>query len=353
MLNMYKDLNKRPASQLTRDNIEHALSAEQCGSGTDIGLAATSGPIKRRAIIDNERLRLYETGGDTVRDGQFNEHQRDMIQQSGRQLTVSPVDLDKEEDYEELAPGMSQSVCRLKAEKMKNLTKHTDEREYNKSRQDYNQIHMLVSHSQVKMGLMYISDLLSAICNSSTPQNNYQLAAQMSVIAMHCQGEVISDLFMSGTLGEACNAWFVNIVHSLNTIVNLSKLSAKKATHAILEMLVRMSFQYASAASKRKNQVIPAMSVVQKTERYFKKIIVSVLQCSIKVGSYEPITVKPTPVHYRETDGMNDAEFMTSLRETLESGDLGYGESSEEEEEEEESGESGSDVSEDEAKHYV
>ncbi|ACW84424.1 52K protein [Great tit adenovirus 1] len=240
------------------------------------------------------------------RDGNVNEHLRDIKYYSGKAIDLDENRKLTPSDFREDFPCYSKAENHIKAAALKRDADYTESYEVSAQNTDNNFFRMILLRQETMFGLYYVEHLIKSIMKEPS---NPALVRRLCTLAVEWNGRLKG--FITDLTDER-HAWLRDLITLLAAICR-SCSTIEEQLAAINTSLVEMALNFSSAAN-----VIPSAALGVRTRSVLSSICKEILQnmCEIAVCRDNCRAVLQ---YYTDQSGVSQSMYFSSLRDVLQS----------------------------------
>ena len=240
------------------------------------------------------------------RDGNVNEHLRDIRYYSGKSVQLDGDQKLKGSDFGEDYPCFSKGENFMKAAKLQRDADYTEIYEVSAQDADNNFYKVMLMRPETLFGLCYFESIIKNIM--SDPSNTVFLR-RLCALAVEWNGRLKGFI---PELPDDRHEWLRDLITLLAAICR-SCVTVDEQVAAINTSLVEMALNFSSAAS-----VIPSAALGVQTRSILSSICKEILQNMCQIGVCKD-NYRPAVQYYADQPGISHSTYFSSLRDVLQS----------------------------------
>lgn len=240
------------------------------------------------------------------RDGNTNEHLRDLRYYSGKAVQLDSATKLKSSDFREDYPCFSKAENHMKAAALKRDADYTESFEVSAQDTDNNFYRMVLLRPETVFGLYYFENIIKSLMKEPT---NPVLLRRLCTVAVEWSGR------LKGFIAEVTDerhGWLRDLITLLAAICR-SCHSLDEQIAAINTSLVEMALNFSSAAG-----VIPSAALGVQTRSILSSICREILENMCQIGICKD-NYRPVMQFYADQPGISQSVYFSSLRDVLQS----------------------------------
>lgn len=282
------------------DNSRLEQSSTPANEGTQLELplqAITEQMEKEESKVPQNNL---------FRDGNVNEHLRDLKYYSGKNVQLDTETQLKPNDFHEEYPCFSKGENFMKAATLKRDADFTETYEVSAQETDNNFYKMILMRPETIFGLYYFENILKSLIKDPS---NTALMRRLCIVAVEWSGRLKG--FISELTDER-HGWLRDLITLLAAICR-SCTTIDEQVAAINTSLVEMALNFSSAAS-----VVPSAALGVQTRSILSSVVREILQNMCQIGICKD-NYRNGLQFYADQPGLSQSIYFSSLRDVLQS----------------------------------
>ncbi|ADP30816.1 52K [Skua adenovirus 1] len=240
------------------------------------------------------------------RDGNVNEHLRDLKYYSGKSVELDSQTRLQAGDFREEFPCFSRGENFMKAATLKRDADYTESYEVSAQDADNNFYKMILMRPETIFGLYYFENILKNLIKDPT---NTTLVRRLCTVAVEWSGRLKGFI---PELTDERHGWLRDLITLLAAICR-SCVTVEEQVAAINTSLVEMALNFSSAAS-----VIPSAALGVQTRSILSSVVREILQNMCQIGICKD-NYRSGLQFYADQPGISQSIYFSSLRDVLQS----------------------------------
>lgn len=281
-------------------SILKSFQSDSSGDGTP-----TESPLQAYTDqMDKEESKVPQNN--LFRDGNMNEHLRDLKYYSGKSINLDENKKLTPSDFREDFPCYSKGENHIRAAQLKRDADFTESYEVSHQDTDNNFYRMILLRSETLFGLYYVEHLLKSLLKEPT---NVTLMRRLCALAVEWTGRLKG--FIT-ELTDDRHGWLRDLIILLAAICR-SCSTVEEQLAAINVSLVEMALEFSTAAS-----VIPSAALGVQTRSVLSSICKEILENMCQIGICKD-NYRQGLTFYSDQPGVSQTTYFSSLRDVLQS----------------------------------
>nr|QPN96240.1 52K protein [Siadenovirus sp.] len=240
------------------------------------------------------------------RDGNINEHLRDLRYYSGKAVSLDSSTRLKPNDFREDFPCYSRAENHMKAAALKRDADYTEAFEVSAQDADNNFYRMILLRPETVFGLYYFENIIKSLLKEPT---NSVLLRRLCAVAVEWTGRLKGFI---AELTDERHGWLRDLITLLAAICR-SCHTLDEQIAAINTSLVEMALNFSTAAG-----VIPSAALGVQTRSILSSICREILQNMCQIGICKD-NYRTGIQFYADQPGISQSVYFSSLRDVLQS----------------------------------
>ncbi|QXX30950.1 p52K [Psittacine adenovirus 2] len=240
------------------------------------------------------------------RDGNVNEHYRDLKYYSGKNVRLDENKKLMPKDFSEDYPCFSKAENHIKAAQLKRDADYTESFEVSAQDADNNFYRTVLLRPETIFGLYYFEHVIN---NLMKEPSNVGLMRRLCVLAFEWEGRLKSFI---GELNEDRHAWLRDLIILMAAICR-SCSTVEEQIAAINTSLVEMALNFSSAAG-----IFPSAALGVQTRSVLSSICKEILENMCQIGVCKD-NKRMGLSFYADQPGISPSAYFSSLRDVLQS----------------------------------
>lgn len=240
------------------------------------------------------------------RDGNVNEHLRDLKYYSGKSVSLDSMTKLKPSDFREEYPCFSKAENHMKAAALKRDADFTEDYEVSAQDADNNFYRMILMRPETIFGLFYFENIIK---NLLREPSNPTLLRRLCALAVEWNGRL--KVFIA-ELSDERHEWLRDLITLLAAICR-SCPTIEEQVAAINTSLVEMALNFSSAAG-----VIPSAALGVQTRSILSSVCREILENMCQIGICKD-NYRMGLHFYADQPGISQSKYFSSLRDVLQS----------------------------------
>ncbi|ALB78140.1 52K protein [Chinstrap penguin adenovirus 2] len=240
------------------------------------------------------------------RDGNVNEHLRDLRYYSGKAVNLDPDTKLKSTDFREEFPCYSKGENFMKAATLKRDADYTEMYETSAQDADNNFYKMVLLRPETIFGLYYFESILKNLIKDPT---NTTFLRRLCALAVEWNGRLKGFI---PELTDERHGWLRDLITLLAAICR-SCITVEEQVAAINTSLVEMALNFSSAAA-----VLPSAALGVQTRSILSSVCKEILQNMCQIGVCKD-NYRSGLQFYADQPGISQSIYFSSLKDVLQS----------------------------------